>query len=282
VKALWWAAAAWVCTAAAFAADEPLPRCDVAPGWTRFGPARSYGAETLYDYMDGNSEGYLIYGFQQMHGVTCKSGEASFVVDISEMPDAESAWGLFASNRDTRVPLEPSLGMAAQIVPQRGFFVKGNRFVEISASPTSIDHTAALRTFLRAMEKCLDGSTALPAAIGWFPTEGLDSASLRLVPQSVLGLGVLKRGYIAKYEYGRAFVVRQPSAESAAQVMGKLRQRFGETQAASIGDEGFQANDKYLGRLLFFRKGAHVAGFANLSDGYDPAKAAQALAARMQ
>ena len=121
----------------------------------------------------------------------------------------------------------------------------------------------------------------MPDAVGWFPAEKLEASSIRLVPQSVLGLSLLRRGYIAKYDYGRAFVIRQPSAESAAQVMAKLRQRFGDTQAVALADEAFQANDKYLGRLLFFRKGVHVGGFANLVEGFDATKPAQALAARI-
>jgi hypothetical protein len=44
-------------------------------------------------------------------------------------------------------------------------------------------------------------------------------------------------------------------------------------------DEAFQANDRYLGRLLVFRKGAYVAGFVNLSADAPAGKAAQALAA---
>ncbi len=273
--------AATLClSAAAVMADEPQPRCDVVTGWTQAGPARSYAPDTLYDYMDGNSEGYLIYGFQQMHGVTCKLGEASFVIDVSDMPDSESAYGLYASNRDPRVPVE-AIGMSGQIVPQRGIFVKGKQFVEISASPVAIDHTAAIRTFLKAIAAKLDGTSDMPPVVGWFPKEGIEAGSIRLVPQSVLGLSILKRGYVAKYDYGRAFVVRQQSADSAGQVMSKLRTRFGEAKPVTAGDEAFLVTDKYLGQLLVLRKGVHVAGFANIKEGFDATKAAQALAAQM-
>lgn len=273
-------AAALCLSAAPLQAAEPLPRCDAVPGWTQSGPTRNYAADNLYDYMDGNSEGYLIYGFEQMRGVTCKAGEVSFVVDLSEMPDSESAYGLYASNRDPRVPVE-SIGMSGQIVPQRGIFVKGRRFVEISASPVSMDHTAAIRAFLKAMASQLDGTSEMPPVVGWFPKEGIEPASIRLVPQSVLGLSILKRGYVAKYDYGRAFVVRQSSADSGGQVMAKLRSRFGEARTVAVGDEAFEATDKYLGRLLFLRKGVHVAGFASLREGFDATKAAAALASRM-
>jgi hypothetical protein len=273
-------AAALCLSAAASTGDEPLPRCDVLSGWTQSGPSRSYAADNLCDYMNGNSEGYLIYGFEQMRGITCKSGEVSFIVDISDMPDSESAYGLYASNRDPRVPVE-SIGMSGQIVPQRGIFVKGRRFVEISASPVAMDHTVSIRAFLKAMDARLDGTSEMPAVVGWFPNEGVEPGSIRLVPQSVLGLSILKRGYVAKYGYGRAFVVRHASSESAGQVMTRLRARFGETKPVSVGDEAFQATDKYLGRLLFLRKGVHVAGFANIKEGFNETQAAQALAARM-
>jgi hypothetical protein len=264
----------------AAASDKQLPNCNLVPGWTQHGPFRTYEADNLYDYMNGNSEGYLIYGFQKMTGVTCKKGDASFVFDVSEMPDPESAWGLYASNRDPRQPAE-RLGMGGQVVPQRGIFAKGNRFVEISASPPSEDHSAGIRAFLKAIEPRVEGSAAPPAPLGWFPAEGLDEASIRLVPQSVLGLSILKRGYLATYENARAFIIRDPSNENAVQTMTKLRQRFGDVQAVTVGDEAFQANDRYLGRLLVARKGAFITGFANIKDGFDAVPAATAVVSRI-
>ena len=43
---------------------------------------RHFTADNLYEYMDGNSESYLAYGFTQMQGVTCKSGENTLVVGV--------------------------------------------------------------------------------------------------------------------------------------------------------------------------------------------------------
>ncbi len=258
-------------------AEETLPRCDLVPGWTQAGASRLYSSDNLYDYMDGNSEGYLIYGFDRVHGVTCKSGEVSLVIDISDMKDAESAYGLFASNRDPRVPTE-ALGVSAQVTPQRGILDRGNRFAEISASPPSADHSTAIRAFLKALDAKLDGTSTAPAPVSWFPPQGLDANSIRLIPQSVLGLSLLKRGYLAKYEFGRAFIVKQPSADSAIQLMGKLRDKFGDIEPDAIGDEGFAADDKYLGHLLFFRRGQYVGGFTNLTEGFDADAVAQVLA----
>jgi hypothetical protein len=260
------------------AADEaPVPSCNLAPGWSQAGPDRTYVADNLFEYMDGNAEGYLIYGFLKMQGVTCKKGDVTFVVDLSDFGDADSAYGMFTSNVDGRQPTQ-KIGMNGQIVPRRAFFAKGRYFLEIAANPEG-DYTPQLKEWTAAMEKLIPGSTVLPPALAWFPTE--QRQSLRLVPESVLGLRLLKRGYAAQYEYGKAFVVLEATPQSAAAVMEQLRKRFGATTPAAIADEAFQATDQYLGRLCVFRQGRYIAGYAISADGMDPVSLSKTLAGKM-
>jgi uncharacterized protein DUF6599 len=257
-------AAAAVCTA-------QVPTCDLAPGWTQQGAARAYDASNLFEYMDGNSEGYLLYSFVAMHGVTCVHGGDSILIDISEFDSPDLAYGMFSANRDPRLPAE-SLGAGGQITPRRAIFVKDRFYAELAANPDK-DHTLALRAFSTAIEKLLPGSNAVPAALAWFPAEGQES--VRLIPESVLGLRILKRGYVAEYDFGKAFVDEEASPEAAAAVMDKLRARF--AQAA----DPIQVTDPYLGRLCFMRKGHYLLGYANVVEGHDPAALSVALAARL-
>ncbi len=265
--------------AAVAAAQMPLPDCKLAPGWTQQGELRSFVADNLFEYMDGNAEGYLIYSFEQMKGVNCTQGGVTLTFDVSEMADRESAYGIFMSNRDPKQPVE-KLGTAGQIQPRRGTFVKDKYYVEIAANPEG-DHTKVLRAFLTEMEKRVPGSSDLPPILTWFPREKLDEASLRLVPQSVLGLGILRRGYLGQYEYGKGFIVTESSPEAAAAVMQKAIARFKETKPAQVGDEAFVYTDKYLGRLCFFRKGRYVGGFAHVTEPTAPGEAARALASKI-
>ena len=241
------------------------PACNMVPGWTPQGEARSFTADNLFEYMDGNAEGYLLYGFQNMHGVTCVKDGVTLVIDISDFGDADSAYGMFCANRDLRKPAA-KLGMGGQIVPRRAIFAKGPYYVEIGAEPEG-DHTAILQVWTAALEKIASGSNDVPVALSWFPSTG--QQSLRLVPESVLGIRILKRGYVAQYDSGKAFVIAEASVESAAAVMQKLRERFGETAKASVGDDGFQVTDKYLGRVCIVRKGRYLAGYGNVADGQD-------------
>ena len=57
--------------------------------------------------MDGNSEGYSPYGFKKMSWSVVHEGRvATCIIDVSEMGDPESAYGMFTANRDPAVPAE--------------------------------------------------------------------------------------------------------------------------------------------------------------------------------
>lgn len=253
------------------------PGCDLVPGWTQDGESRHFEPDTLFDYMNGNSEGYFAYGFVEMRGVSCvDAGGDRLIIDISEMGDADRAWGFFIANRDIRSADEP-IGAGGQVLARRATFARGRHYVEIAASPDR-DHRAALRAFADALVARIPGRTSPPEALEWFPAAGLVEGSVRLVPQSVLGIRALKAGFLAQYGGGRAFVVPETEAGAAAETLATLRGRFEATaEALGLGDEGFTGSDRYLGRLVVFRKGARVAGVADASEGADPMPLARAL-----
>jgi hypothetical protein len=263
--------------AASGAAAAEVPDCSLVPGWTASGRTQTFGPDNLYMYKDGSAEGYLVYGFVSMRTVMCEAGDDSIVLDVSEMTDTDAAYGIFGSSRDPQQPIAP-IGMGGEILPQRASFAKGSFYVELTASPEK-DHTKALKAFVAELEKRIPGTSSPPQAIGWFPTEGL--ASVILIPESVLGLRALKRGYVAQYAQNKAFIVAEESSESASAVLGKLRERFAGAVDAKIADGGFQASDQYLGGLCVFRKGRFLGGYAHASQPQDAARLANTLATHL-
>jgi hypothetical protein len=254
--------------------------CHLAPGWEASGPVRHFTAENLYDYKDGAADGYLSYGFARMSTIDCKSGADTLTIDLSEMNDPDAAYGLFTANRDPRLPIVP-IGMGGQIQPQSAIFAKGIYYVEIveNSDNPNADHSAVMQAFAAGIEQRLEGRVTAPEALQWFPKENLDS--IRLIPESVLGLKLLKRGYVAKYQQGQAFIVLETSPESAAEVFKKLREHFDGAASAQIADEAFQAKAPYLDGICIFRKGRFLAGYANLPDASQAAALTAKLAARI-
>ncbi len=255
--------------------------CDALPGFTQDGKSRMYEGESLFEYMDGNSEGYLAYGFVRMHGVTCTKGSQKVLIDVSEMPDAECAYGLFSSNRDVKLAAE-QIGTGGQVVPRKAIFVKDKYFIELAAEAEG-DHTALLRAGALAMNEKIPGSTALPEQLGWFPEVGLTAGPPRLVPQSVLGVRALKRGYMAQYGPAKVFVVSEASKEAAHDVITKWLGRYEAISEGKVegADEAFLVGDKYLGRIVVARRGGRIVGSSGGPEAGDPTALVKAVLARV-
>jgi hypothetical protein len=260
-------------------AAAQAPDCSIAPGFKQEGETREFNTDTLYNYMDGNSEGYFLYNFVRMQGVTCKNGDLSLVLDVSEFQNDELAYGMFTSNVDARLP-RTQIGAAGQVTPAKAIFVKGKYFVEVSMEPQG-EHAAALEAAAKAMEKKVPGSVSAPKQLSLFPTEGIEPGSPRLIPQSVLGLRLLKRGYLGVYGNGRLFFVTEDSPAAAKALFEKLKARFAPAGAAQAGDEAYTGDDRLLGKFCLFLKGANVGGFVGAKDGADPATLAAAFAAKL-
>ncbi len=269
-----------ILAATGMASAQDYLNCAFAPGWEQTGPKRQYSPDTLYEYKDGGAESYLAFGFVAMQSVDCKSGADTMQIDVSQMNDADSSYGMFTANRDPNLP-NVKVGMGSQVQTQSAIFAKGKYFVEVAqvtANPASDNH-AMLQDLVTKVADRLEGSSTAPETLAWFPQENLVSAGL--IPESVLGLKLLKRGYVAKYKQGQAFIVLEASPESAAEVMKKLRARFDGAADAKVGNEAFQAKAQYLGGLCIFRKGRYLAGYANMPDPAAAASLAAQLAARI-
>jgi hypothetical protein len=86
------------------------------------------------------------------------------------------------------------------------------------------------------------------------------TGTVRLVPESVLGIRLLPQEHVGRYEYAKAFVVPAQTADAAKQTVTKLEERIGHTAPVVVGEEDFTEADKYLDGLCVFRKGRFVGG----------------------
>jgi hypothetical protein len=266
-------------SAGVYGQAPPPPDCSILPGSTQQGKLRAFDTETLYEYMNGNSEGYFLYGFERMKGVTCVRGSVTYVVDLSEFKSPEAAYGMFTANLDPREPTE-KIGAGGQVGARKVIFVRGNLFAEIAAEGEA-NNTAALREAAQAWDKKLPGGTAVPRELSWFPKQGIQPGFPRQVPQSVLGLRILKSGYLAQYDDGKAFIVTEASPADATALLAKLKERFQPSTPVDLADGGFSAEDRYLGRLCIVRKGARIIGWTNVPAGQDSSQFVKRILAQV-
>jgi hypothetical protein len=268
-----------VLACAGTAAAQDYLNCNFASGWQPQGPKRAYTAEDLFEYKDGAAEGYLQYGFAKMQGITCAKDGSTIDIDVSEMSDSDSAYGMLMANVDQSLPME-KIGIGGQVQKQSAIVAKGKFYVELveTAAKADADDSAFLRERATKILEQLEGGSEPPRTIAWFVPD--DLVQVKMVPESVLGLKQIKRGYAAKYKQGQAFISEQATVEEAAALVKALKEKF-VSATASIGEEGFTAKAKYLDDICVFRKGRIVAGTANYSDSDIALAQAKKLAARI-
>jgi hypothetical protein len=60
--------------AASTASAAEVADCRFVPGWEQAAASRTFNSDNLFEYLDGDAEGFLIYDFLRMQNLTCKSG----------------------------------------------------------------------------------------------------------------------------------------------------------------------------------------------------------------
>jgi hypothetical protein len=132
-----------------------FPDATEAPGWTRAPEIRTFSAEHLYDYIDGDAERYLKAGVKSAATADYKfKDQTQVVVDIYTMSSPDGAKTIFESEpaMDSQ---SPSLGDAARLFSQSLIFRKGPYLVRMVAYQESPQLPQAMLDLGHVMEKKL-------------------------------------------------------------------------------------------------------------------------------
>ena len=116
--------------AAGMARAQDYLNCHFAPGW------RTVRAKTpVHRRQPLRVQGWRRGRLPELRlcahaGAHLQVGRNTLTIDVSEMSDADSAYGIFAANRDPSLPIA-KIGMGGQVQPQSASFAKGKYYVEI-------------------------------------------------------------------------------------------------------------------------------------------------------
>jgi len=146
-------------------------------GWKAESEVGIYDRETIFDYIDGAGEIYLLYGFRNvMVFHLAKVGEPTIVVEIFDMGSPEDAFGVFSHAREGE---EVGIGQGSEYRGGVLCFWKGNFFVCIFSERET---PAAKKTVFDLAQKIAENikvTGTKPQLLGYLPTEGLLERSVR-------------------------------------------------------------------------------------------------------
>ncbi len=198
-----------------------LPGTGELGGWEMVTEPETFGPENLWDYINGQAESYLAYGFVRVDTAeySRESAPPAVVVEIYRMASPEDAFGIFAAERspeDRRI----EIGTGAYLGPNVLNFWQGKNYIKL----TSFEEGAGIEDALSALAREI--SAWAPEGVGeleifsFFPEDGKKEFSERYISQSFLGQDYLDRVYRVDYERGEGgafqlFLIRFDSHEDA-------------------------------------------------------------------
>lgn len=239
-------------------------------GWGPLEKARVYNRDNVFDYMDGESELYFTYSFQEVTVQRYKAPKgANAVVELYRTGSDADAYGLF-----TFYSIGSAMSLGAGGVAQPGqliVFWQGPYFVRVFADKGTAEE-AALLSLAQAVSNKLPKGGQRPTLVSKLPAEGLRATSVKffhrkmaldnilfLSGENTLNLSDSTDGVVAEYQRAgqrlSLLVIEYPDQAGAREGLASLEKEAPNT-AAAAGQRGpylaaaFDATDQDLAARL--------------------------------
>ncbi len=197
-----------------------LPADGEMPDWSRVTEPEHYEADNLWEYINGQADFFIDYGFVQVDTAEYRNDQESnsVVLEVYRMGRPQEAFGIFAAERtpDDR-PLE--IGAGAYLGANVLGFWQAEQYVKV----TSFDEGPAVEQLLIGMAEEVSSRMPGPGqeleTLLLFPEEDRVEASERFIPKNFLGQPYLtdafRVGYASDGGQYQLFVVDTPSPDEA-------------------------------------------------------------------
>jgi hypothetical protein len=227
------------------------------------GAASFYKPDSLYQYIDGGADVYLLYDFQILLHQDFKSGAAEITADIYDMGKPEDAFGIYSAERSPNYKYIP---IGAEGYSSKGVlnFFQDRYYVKLAGSGAGSD--AVLDQFAHTLATRIGGSRTLPPVLSKLPPLHRVRHSEQYIRKDPLGHAFLAPAYVVTYastpKEGRLLISVANDAAGAKLRLDQLAKHFKQTGECApypeLGEGGIHAKNSFEGSLLARTQGRYV------------------------
>ena len=187
---------------------------DESGGWKTVGSMQSYNRETIFDYINGAGEVYLMYGFKDVAVKKLLGPDsAEITVELFDMGTSQDAFGVFSHSREGN-----DIGIGGGSEYRDGFlcFWKNRYFICVYSGRQSEDINDAIIAIGKEIESKIAGDSKKPDILNVLPEENLTESSVIyfhkqtslnyhyfLSEENILNLSDSTEAVLANYKPGR-------------------------------------------------------------------------------
>ncbi len=237
--------------------DVSFPEMD---GYTIDSDYDVYTPENLWEYINGASEVFLMYEFDELHIADYIKGSDSINVEIYQHRTPEMAFGMYTKERQPTYNFV-DIGVQGHHSDTQVYFVKGVSYVKIMTSSPSDEIRSGLIPLAEKIAASLEGPTEMPEVIRLLPKEGRKANGEVFLTENVMGHIFMSNAYKVNYNIGDknfdVFVFTKKTAEECQKMISSYLEWAGVEGLDPTSEEIFLV-DKYNGPVLIRQKGANL------------------------
>jgi hypothetical protein len=214
-----------------------FPGANVIPGWTPTDQAKTFGHENLFSLVDGQADGFFVYGFEQVAAQKYTDSAGTILnIEIWQLATPADAYGLFTQSV-SGAPAQ--IGNDGDAEPGRRLSFWQNRYTVHVSALAQLDN-ATLWNFAKAISSTLPQGGERPALVKRLPQTGLkergyvffhEEISIQdqvwLGGTNILGLSHATNGIVARYDLSgqaaRLVLIQYPNPANAAAGINALK-----------------------------------------------------------
>jgi hypothetical protein len=238
-------------------------------GWKQSGEIQTFTPKTLFEYINGAADLYIMYEFQKLKVAEYKNEKkASVTVEVYEHKTPTHAFGIYSQER---LPNANFVDVGAQGYIENNVlnFLTGSYYVKMTSYNTGAEDREILLTFAKKMSENLGTKGTLPAILSSFPEEGKKKNSEKFINRNFLGYSFLHSALTADYELPgkkfKLFVIEGVDKNDCKEMMQKyLRQTESSEKSAVEGRH--TVPDPYHGEIDLYWRGTYIWGTLSLND----------------
>lgn len=193
----------------------------VVEGWEIKVEERVYNASDLWEIINGAAEGFINYGFVDLHMAEYSRGDMIVRVELYNQGSPENAYGMYSSER---MPDYPLVDIGAQGYKSDGIvnFFAGPYYIKIMTMGLTEVSENQLMSIAGRVDGQLGFPDEMPDVLDLFPSEGMEALSDTYATSSFMGYGFLHSAYTARYSSGgesfQLFIIKSTAQEVAGMV----------------------------------------------------------------
>ncbi len=209
--------------------DFGLPGDDELLGWTLVTESEHFEADNLWEYINGQADFFIDYGFVRVDTVEYRNDKesSSVVLEVYRMGRPQEAFGIFAAER---TPDDRSLEIGAQAYLSTNVlgFWQAEQYVKLMSFVEGPTVEQLLIGLAEEISSRIPSQRRNLETLLLFPEEGRVKASERFIPKNFLGQPYLSDAYRVDYDHDgqglQLFVVDTASAEEAQSHLKRLEE----------------------------------------------------------